>query len=359
MINRKELAQVSRVIIKLGTGVIINSSKRANLPRMTHLIRQIDELRAMGKEIVLVSSGAVGAGRSVLGFEKKPKELADLQACAAVGQSRLISIYEKLFSIYGLNIAQVLLTHDDMEDHERYLNARSTLISLLEHHIIPIINENDTVSVEELKFGDNDRLSALVAALLPADLLILLTTVDGLMKDFGTPQQEIIHTVEAIDDSLHALASGTRSDTAVGGMKTKIMAAEIATRSGIPMIIADGRKKEVLCDIFAGKEEGTLFVPDDNLLPGRKRWIAFCHYPKGSLVVDPGAQEALVKRGKSLLFPGIKSVSGDFDAGEVVSILDMQKREFARGIIEISSEGLGRNEIPEDEVIHRNNLVIL
>jgi glutamate 5-kinase len=359
MITRKRLSQVSRIVIKLGTSVITNLLKRPDLPHMTHLIRQMCDLRALGKEIIIVSSGAVGAGRGVLGFEKKPKTLSELQACAAVGQSRLMAIYEKLFSIYDINIAQVLLTHDDLEDHNRYLNARSTLISLLEHRIVPIINENDTVSVEELKFGDNDRLSALVAALLPSDLLILLTTVDGLMKNFGTPEQEIISTVNEIDDSLRLLASGTSSDTAVGGMKTKILAAEIATRSGIPMIIANGRKKDVLVSLMEGEEVGTLFKPDDSMLPGRKRWIAFFHHTKGSLVVDQGAKTALIQKGKSLLFPGIKAVHGAFDKGDVVSINDTSNREFARGIIEVSSRELSSNEIPESEVIHRNNMVIL
>jgi glutamate 5-kinase len=213
--------------------------------------------------------------------------------------------------------------------------------------------------VEELKFGDNDRLSALVAALLPSDLLILLTTVDGLMKNFGTPEQEIISTVNEIDDSLRLLASGTSNDAAVGGMKTKILAAEIATRSGIPMIIANGRKKDVLVSLMEGQEVGTLFEPDDSMLPGRKRWIAFFHHPKGSLVVDEGAKTALIQKGKSLLFPGIKSVYGSFDKGDVVSINDTSNREFARGIIEVSSRELISNEIPEGEVIHRNNMVIL
>ncbi|MDI9400532.1 MAG: glutamate 5-kinase [Limisphaerales bacterium] len=359
MITRKRLSQVSRIVIKLGTGVITNQSKQPDLPLMTHLARQVSDLRALGKEVIIVTSGAVGAGRGVLGFEKRPKALAQLQACAAVGQSRLMAIYEKLFSIYDLNIAQVLLTHDDLEDHSRYLNARNTLTSLLEHHIIPIINENDTVSVEELRFGDNDRLSALVSALLSADLLILLTTVDGLLQNFGTSEQKVISTVPEIDDSLHLLASGTSNDVAVGGMKTKILAAEVATRSGIPMIIANGREKDILLSLMEGKEIGTLFVPDEGRLPGRKRWIAFFNHPKGSLVVDKGAEEALIRKGKSLLFPGIQSVHGCFEEGDVVSISDTNNREFARGIVEVSSQELISNEIPEDEVIHRNNMVIL
>lgn len=359
MISRNQLKDVTRIVIKLGTGVITNSDKHPDLPRMVHLASQVNDLRRMGKEVIIVSSGAVAAGRHVLGFKKKPSELADLQACAAVGQCSLMSIYQKLFSIYGINIAQVLLTHDDLEDHDRYLNVRSTLQSLIQNQIVPIINENDTVSVEELKFGDNDRLSALVASLLPADLLILLTTIDGLMQDFGQPTQKLIPNVEKIDDTIRLLASGTRSDTAVGGMKTKIMAAEISTRSCIPMLIADGRKRDILPHLIQGEEIGTLFQPDDDFLPGRKRWIAFCHYPKGSLIVDQGAHEAIVQRGKSLLFPGVRAVHGDFSEGDVVSIKDEQNREFARGMVEISSTKLKLNEPPAEEVIHRNNLVLL
>ncbi len=359
MNKRSALTKASRIVIKLGTGILTNTDKRPHLPRMTHLIRQICELRERGKEIILVSSGAVGAGRGVLGFDKKPKSLADLQACAAIGQLRLMSTYENLFSIYNQNIAQILLTHDDLEDHDRYLNARSSLLSLLKHRIIPIINENDVVSVEELKFGDNDRLSALVAALLPADLLILLTTVDGLMENFGTPEQKIIHTVEQIDSQISQLANGTHSDTAVGGMKTKILAAEIAVHSGIPMLIANGTHKEILCDLLAGKEIGTLFRPDKNYLPARKRRIAFFHHPRGSIIVDPGACKALRSGGASLLFPGILSIQGNFEEGDVVSVCDADEREFARGIIKISSQDLHSHTIPEDDVIHCNDLVIL
>lgn len=355
---RKQLSDATHIVIKLGSGILTNKNRQPDLPQMTHLIRQMSELRNRGKEVILVSSGAVAAGCGVLGFQEKPKDLDELQACAAVGQLRLMSIYENLFSIYHQNIAQILLTHDDMEDTERCVNARNTIRALVDHKIIPIINENDTVSVEELKFGDNDRLSALVAALVPADLLILLTTVDGFMKNYGTPEQEMIHTVKAIDESVLALAGGTNSATAVGGMKTKLMAAQIAFQSGVAMIIAPGRQKDVIDNIFAGKEIGTLFIPETHGLSGRKKRIAFFHHTRGILVVDQGARKALVERGKSLLFPGIRSIKGNFEEGDVVSIRDTDNKEFARGIVEVSSERLNRLEIPEDEVVHRNNMVL-
>ena len=233
----------------------------------------------------MVSSGAVGAGMGVLGYQKRPNELAELQACAAVGQSRLMAIYEKLFGAHRLSVAQILLTHDDLEHHERHLNARNTLVTLLNHGVVPIINENDVVSFTELKFGDNDRLSALVASLLPADLLVVLTTVDGVLENFGKANPRTIRTIERIDEALEALAGGTDSATAIGGMASKIQAAKIVVRSGIPLVIASGKKKQALARVVAGEEEGTLFVPQPTRLRGRKRWIAFFHHPKGTVFV--------------------------------------------------------------------------
>src|SRR6267154_822898 len=233
---------------------------------MEQLVAQIAEQRKAGKEIVLVSSGAVGAGMGVLGHEKRPADLAELQACAAVGQSRLMATYEKLFGAFNLSVAQILLTHDDLQHHDRHLNARNTLVTLLAHGVIPIINENDVVSFTELKFGDNDKLSALVASLLPADLLVILTTVDGVIENFGKANPKTISTIERIDASLEKMAGGTDSATAVGGMASKVEAAKIAVRSGIPLVIASGRKKQVLARILAGEEEGTIFVPQPTRL---------------------------------------------------------------------------------------------
>jgi glutamate 5-kinase len=353
------LKDVSRVVLKLGTGVLTDSRKQPDLAQMEQLAGQIAQQRKAGKEVVLVSSGAVGAGMGALGYQKRPTDLADLQACAAVGQSRLMAIYEKLFAAFGWSVAQILLTHDDLQHHERHLNARNTLVTLLRHGVIPIINENDVVSFTELKFGDNDKLSALVASLLPADLLVILTTVDGVVADFGRANPRTIPTVERIDSSLEALAGGTDSTTAVGGMASKIQAAKIVVRSGIPLVIASGRKKNGLARVLEGAEEGTLFVPQPTRLQGRKRWIAFFHHPVGALFVDDGARKALRESGKSLLPPGIARCEGQFKAGEVVRICDLNGTEFARGIAAFGSEEIQSRDLRRVEVVHRDNLVVL
>lgn len=353
------LKDVSRVVVKLGTGVLTDSRKQPDLAQMEQLVTQIAEQRKAGKEIVLVSSGAVGAGMGALGHEKRPGELAELQACAAVGQSRLMATYEKLFGAFGLTVAQILLTHDDLQHHDRHLNARDTLVRLLGHGVMPIINENDVVSFTELKFGDNDQLSALVAALLPADLLVILTTVDGVIENFGKANPRTIPTIETIDNKIEKMAGGTSSTTAVGGMASKIQAAKIAIRSGIPLIIASGKKKRTLARILAGEEEGTLFVPQTGRLQGRKRWIAFFHRPKGALFVDDGARKALRESGKSLLPPGVARCDGDFAAGDVVRICDLNGTEFARGIAGFGSTEIVARKLQRVEVVHRDNLVIL
>ena len=326
---------------------------------MEQLIGQIAGQRKAGKEMVLVSSGAVGAGMGALGYQKRPGELAELQACAAVGQTRLMAIYEKFFAQFQLQVAQVLLTHDDLEHHERHLNARNTLVTLLKHGVVPIINENDAVSFTEIKFGDNDRLSALVASLLPADLLVILTTVDGVIENFGKANPKTIPVIEQIDSAVEKIGGGTDSATAVGGMASKIQAAKIAVRSGIPLVIASGKKKNVLARVVAGEEEGTLFVAQPAKLQGRKRWIAFFHHPKGALFVDDGAKKALRESGKSLLPPGVARCEGNFDAGEVVRICDLDGMEFARGIAEFGSTEITSRKLQRVEVVHRDNLVIL
>jgi len=346
-------------VVKLGTGVLTDSRKQPDLAQMEQLVSQMAEQRTFGKEIVLVSSGAVGAGMGVLGFQTRPSELAELQACAAVGQSRLMAIYEKLFAQFDLPVAQVLLTHEDLQHHERHLNARNTLVTLLAHGIVPIINENDAISFTELKFGDNDKLSALVASLLPADLLVLLTTVDGVIENFGKANPKTLPIIEQIDSAIERLAGGTDSTTAVGGMASKIQAAKIVVRSGIPLVIASGRKKIVLARVIAGEEEGTLFVPKPARLQGRKRWIAFFHHPKGALFVDGGAKKALRENGKSLLPPGVARCEGKFDAGEVVRICDLDGTEFARGISAFNSAEIRARQLKRVEVVHRDNLVIL
>ena len=358
--RRELLKQVSRMVVKLGTGVLTDTRKQPDLAQMEQLVAQVAAQRRAGMEVAIVTSGAVGAGMGVLGYAKRPTALAALQACAAVGQSRLMATYEKLFEQFGLHAAQVLLTHEDLEHHDRHLNARHTLIALLEReNVVPVINENDAVSVTELKFGDNDQLSALVASLLPADLLVILTTVDGVMEDYGKPGARILPMVQNISHAVENLAGGTESATAVGGMTSKIQAAKIVIRSGIPLVIASGRKKDVLAQILAGKEEGTIFVPRRDKLKGRKRWIAFFHRPTGSLFVDAGARKALREGGKSLLPPGIARCEGRFAAGDIVRICDMDGTEFARGIADFDSGVIQARQLPRTEVVHRDNLVIL
>ena len=255
------LKNITRLVVKLGTGVLTDVRKQPDQTQLEQLVAQIAAQRAEGREVVLVTSGAVGAGMGVLGYDKRPAAMDELQACAAVGQSRLMATYEQLFSRFGLHVAQVLLTHDDLEHHDRHLNARNTLVTLLRKNVVPIINENDAVSSAEIKFGDNDTLSALVASLLPADLLVILTTVEGVVENFGAPSARVLSVVERIDATIEEMAGGTTSATAVGGMISKIQAAKIVIRSGIPLVIASGRKTGVLKNILAGEEEGTLFVP--------------------------------------------------------------------------------------------------
>ena len=356
---RSLLKNASRIVVKLGTGVLTDSRKQPDPAQMKQLVSQAAQLRRAGKEVVLVSSGAVGAGMGVLGFEKRPAELAALQACAAVGQSRLMAAYEKCFADFNLNVAQVLLTHDDLQDHDRHLNARNTLVTLLSHGIVPIINENDAVSFTEIKFGDNDKLSALVACLLPADLLIVLTTVDGVIENFGAADSKKISFIGQIDGRIEKLAKGTDSETAVGGMASKIQAAKMAVRAGIPIVIASGKNKSVLENVLNGDDEGTLFIPQPIKLAGRKRWIAFFHHPKGTLTVDDGAKKALRENGKSLLQPGITRCEGDFRRGEVVRVCDLDGTEFARGIAEFDSPAVKARQTPKTVILHRDDLVIL
>ena len=353
------LSGAGRLVVKLGTGVLTDARRQPDLEQLRQLAAQLAGQRQAGREVVLVSSGAVGAGMGVLGYERRPTHLADLQACAAVGQSRLMATYSELFGAFRLPVGQVLLTHDDLRQHGRHLNARNTLLTLLARGVIPIINENDTVSTTELKFGDNDRLSALVTCLLPADLLLVLTTVEGVIEGFGSPNSRVIPSVDRIDAALEKLAGGTLSAVSVGGMASKLAAARIVMRSGIPMVIASGRKRDVLARILAGEEEGTLFVPGRDKLRGRKRWIAFYHNLSGTLIVDDGARTALHDQGRSLLPPGVIRCEGEFNRGEVVRICDGEGTEFARGVAAYSASEIRGNTLSRVEIVHRDNLVIL
>jgi glutamate 5-kinase len=258
-----------------------------------------------------------------------------------------------------LHVAQVLLTHADLQHEERHRNARSTITTLLRRGVIPIINENDAVSTTELKFGDNDKLSALVAALLPADLLVILTSVEGVIENFEKVNARRISVIDTIDEHVEALAGGTTSATAVGGMKSKIQAAKIVVRTGIPLVIAPGRSRTVLRQIVKGEDIGTLFSPKPARLRGRKRWIAFFHHPRGTVFVDGGAKRALMENGKSLLPPGVTRCEGEFAAGEIVSICDQQGMEFARGMAAFSAHEICDRKTARGEIVHRDDLVIL
>ena len=358
-VHRASLQAASRIVVKLGTGVLTDSRKLIDPAQLEQLVAQLAAQRKAGREIILVTSGAVGAGMGALGYETRPTDLAEKQACAAVGQSRLMAAYDKLFAQHGLVVAQVLLTHEDLEHHERHLNARNTLVTLLQRGVVPIINENDAVSFTEIKFGDNDKLSALVASLLPADLLVILTTVDGVIENFGKKHATQLSLIEKINADVEDMAGGTTSETAVGGMKSKIDAAKIVVRSGIPLVIASGKKRNVLAKILDGDDEGTLFVAKPNKLQGRKRWIAFFHHPKGALVVDDGAKKALREAGKSLLPPGVVRCEGGFAADDVVRICDLDGMEFARGIAKFGAEEIRAKKLARVELVHRDDLVIL
>jgi glutamate 5-kinase len=355
---RALLKNATRIVVKLGTGVLTDSRKQPDLAQLTQLVAQIAAVRRQGKEVIMVTSGAVGAGMGALGFAKRPAELSSLQACAAVGQPRLMAMYEELFSKADCAVAQVLLTHHDLEHHERHLNARNTLVTLLRHGVIPIINENDAISSTELKFGDNDKLSALVACLLPADALVILTTVEGLIENFGQASARTVSVVKSLDLTVDKMAKGTDSETAVGGMASKLQAARIVIRSGIPLVIASGKKKDVLAKVLEGADVGTLFVAQPAKLKGRKRWIAFFHHAKGALFVDEGARKALRENGKSLLPPGVARCEGEFAAGDVVRICDLNGTEFARGISDFDA-GAVKSRQAREVLVHRDNLVIL
>jgi glutamate 5-kinase len=329
------------LVLKLGTGVLTRGAARLDRAHMVEIVGRCAAAIAAGHRIVLVSSGAIAAGREHLNFPDLPPSIPARQLLAAVGQSRLIRIWEQLFSIYGLNIGQMLLTRADLEDRERFLNARDLLNALLDHGIIPVVNENDAVAVAEIKVGDNDNLSALVAVLAEADRLFLLTDTDGLhtADPRSHPDAELIRHVAVIDDAVRASAGGTASALGTGGMATKIQAAEIATRAGIGVVIASGARSSVIGELLDGRESGTLFAPRSNPLERRKQWI-FGAPPAGDISIDPGAAAA-VRNGKSSLLPaGITAVSGSFARGAVARILDADGRDLAHGVPRYNSDAL-------------------
>ncbi len=370
--HKELLTAAKRIVIKVGTSTLTHPNGKLNLFRMESLARDISDLSNRGLEVILVSSGAISAGMGRMGIAEKPKAMPEKQALAAVGQGILLHMYEKLFGEYEQIVAQVLLTKDDIQNRERYLNARNTLFALLNYGVIPIINENDTVVVEEIKFGENDTLSALVAGLVDADLLVLLSDIEGLYT--ADPRidddAQYIDVVEEITPEIESLAGDSVSKLACGGMVTKIKAARIACGMGVPMVVANGSRGGIIREIIEGKERGTLFLPRGGHLNSRKCWIAFGSKTSGLIRLDRGAEQAIVKKGKSLLPSGIIGVEGEFSRGYVVSLYG-SKGEIARGIVNYGSadidkiKGCQSNEIMEklgykddDEVIHRDNLTL-
>jgi len=346
------LGPVQRIVVKVGTGLLTDTKGALEKARIGRICAQIAELSTTGREVVLVSSGAIAAGMGHLGMLERPKNLPVLQAAAAIGQGKLMSIYDAIFSSFRVQVAQLLLTHDDLKNRDRHLNARNTLRVLLARAIVPIINENDTVAVDEIKFGDNDRLAALTATLIDADLLVILSHVEGLLDAEG----RVVTVVPKITSEIGQLAGDTDRATSIGGMASKIEAAKIVTRAGIPMIIASGERDGVLADLLSGQDQGTFFLPQNAKLASRKRWIAFFQRPAGRVIVDDGAARALRENGKSLLAKGVVSAQGTFGKGELVSICDKNRVEFARGLAKV---GNGDLKTATGVVVHRDDLVIL
>jgi glutamate 5-kinase len=370
---RRRFEKARRIVVKVGSGVLTGADHQVNRFRVASLAHSISGLLEKRTQVVLVTSGAVATGAPVIGLAGKPKSMPQKQACAAIGQSLLMALYERLFSDRGHHTAQILLTQEDVRNRERYLNARHTFETLLSAGVLPIVNENDTVAVDEIKFGDNDNLSAEVAALIGADLLLLLSTVDGLYEKPGA-QAEPIRVVERVSSVQFALAQDrlTPSDISTGGMKSKLSAVRKAGQYGIPAVLAGGLKDGVIERVLAGEEEGTLFLPAESKLSARKYWILHTLSPKGALTVDAGALQALRERGKSLLPAGITAVDGSFRPGNPVRILGPDGVEAARGLSNYSHQevcailGCRSDEIQSrlgychyEEVVHRDNLVLV
>ncbi len=369
----KLIKDAKRIVVKVGTSSLSHESGKLNIEMIEKICRQLVNIHCSGKEVLLVTSGAVGAGLSRLGYTERPKSIPEKQAAAAVGQGILMHIYEKIFSEYGETVAQLLLTRDDLTNRKRFLNSRNTLLTLINMRVIPIINENDTVVVEEIKFGDNDTLAALVAGLVNADLLILLSDIDGLYTadPRNNPQAQLISVVSEIDEDITSLAGDSGSKFASGGMVTKIEAGKISINAGIPMIIANSSEDNIINKLVQGEDLGTLFVPRDTNPHSRKKWIGFASETEGTLIVDQGCRDALICHGKSLLAKGIVDIQGAFDRGSVVKIIDASGEEFARGIASYTSEemiklkGKHSDDFIEtigykdtDSIIHRDNLIL-
>ncbi|PAV38892.1 glutamate 5-kinase [Megasphaera sp. ASD88] len=372
--NRELLQKKNRIVVKVGSSTLTHETGKLNYHRIERLAMEIADLANQGKEMVLVSSGAVSAGMGPLGLSARPKTIREKQAVAAVGQGVLMHTYEKMFREYGQNVGQVLLTRMDAQDRKKFMNSRNTLLTMLQMGVIPIINENDVVAIDEFKIGDNDTLSAMVSNFIEADLLIILSDVDGLYtaNPQTHPEARIIPVVTEVDKHVYDIAGGAGSSIGTGGMYTKIQAASIATSSGVDMVIASGSEDGVLRRICQGEEVGTWFTAKDSNLHTKKRWLLSGGKARGSLIVDGGCRNALVEHGSSLLPVGIAAVEGEFHEGDIVNVM-YEGLVIAKGIVNYNSESveaikrhktdditkiLGHEGVYE-EVIHRDNLVVM
>jgi glutamate 5-kinase len=368
------LAKAKRLVVKVGSSLVTSQGQGLDHGALAQWAEQIAELKRRGRQVLLVSSGAVAEGMLRLGWHKRPHALRELQAAAAVGQMGLVQAYESCFRNHGLHAAQILLTHEDLSDRKRYLNARSTLHTLLDLDVIPVINENDTVANDEIKFGDNDTLGALVTNLVEADAMVILTDQAGLYTRDPRrhPDATLVTEAKAGDPALEQMAGGVGSHVGSGGMLTKVRAAKRAARSGAHTVIASGREPRVLLRLMDGEMIGTQLVAETMTLAARKQWLADHLQVRGKLMLDAGAVRALTREGKSLLPIGVQDLAGDFERGEVVSCLDPDGREVARGLVNYSAQDARRilrvpsheiearlGYIDAPELIHRDNLVLL
>lgn len=372
--SRENFQTAKRVVIKIGSSLLTAGGQGLNKPAIAAWVAQMAALRQQGIEVVLVSSGAVAEGMVRLGLKQRPKTLHELQAAAAVGQMGLVRVFENKFQQHNLHAAQILLTHDDLTNRQRYLNARSTLLTLLEFGVIPVINENDTVATEEIRFGDNDTLGALVANLVEADLLILLTDQTGLFDSDPSvnPQAKLIESADVNDSLLDEVAGESRSGLGRGGMFTKVRAARLASRSGAATVIIAGAIENVISRVIAGENLGTYLIPNIAPIAARKQWLAGQLQIKGRLILDAGAVKVLTEHGKSLLAVGVKTVEGHFKRGDLVSCLDGNGFEVARGLVNYNAAeclklaGRASSEFEvvigyadDEELIHRDNMVVI
>ena len=363
---------MKRLVIKIGSNIIASADQGLNTRRLHVITKDISEIADRGYEIIVVSSGAIAAGLKKMGLKERPKEIKFKQAAAAIGQSSLMWAYEHSFADFNRKVAQVLLTRDDVTNRQRYINAKNTLFTLMSYGVIPLINENDPVAIDEIKFGDNDMLAALVAGLVEADMLIILSDVDGLYsKDPKNKNARLIDNVDEITPDIEKLAGDRGSAVGTGGMYSKLLAARQANNHGIPVVIINGKKSGLLVHLFDGKKVGTYFKPRKVRMSSRKGWIAYGLKSRGSICLDNGAVKALITRGKSLLPSGITKIDGDFKTGDCVRCVSREGKKIAKGLTNYSSEDLKRikgkktSEIEKvlgykysDEVIHRDNMVV-